>query len=335
MKPGNSGRQRRSLWQGLFAGLVVVFLAGLPHVTLADVPRPPAKPGGAETEAEAGAAATTRGFPAEQPAPGSAGPVPVRDGVVYLVARLTDTGAPLDSGIVWRIFNETGDAASPLSLLESATGGEARFRLPAGEYVVHAAYGRAGQSKRVRIDGEARTENLVLNAGGLRLSAAIAEDLPISASEVTYDIFHRDEAVANGREVIAANARSGEIYRLNAGTYEVVSRYGDVNAEIRAEITVRPGELTDATIYHRAAEVTLKLVNEPGGEALANTAWSILADEGAVVFQETGAFPTVILAEGAYNIVAKHEIGTFTRRFSVEAGHSRDVEVLTVTPEAQ
>ncbi len=335
MKRGCSDRHRRFLWQALRAWLVMILLAGLPGISFADVPRPPAKPGAAETEADDGATPTTRGFPAEQTAPGTSGPVPVRDGVVYLVARLTDTGAPLDSGIVWRIFNETGDAASPLSLIESATGGEARFRLPTGEYVVHAAYGRAGQSKRVRIDGEARTENVVLNAGGLRLSAAIAEDLPISASEVTYDIFHRDESVTNGREVIAANARSGQIYRLNAGTYEVVSRYGDVNAEIRAEITVRPGELTDATIYHRAAEVTLKLVNEPGGEALANTAWSILAGEGSVVFQETGAFPTVILAEGAYNIVAKHEIGTFTRRFSVEAGHSRDVEVLTVTPEAQ
>lgn len=310
-----------------------------PVLTLAGkIPIPTAKPGAGQIAAFGGtdeaSGIKTRAFvpqSAENAAdPQLSPPTPIGDGIVYLVARLTDTGAPLDSGIVWRVFNETGTGAQPLTLVETATGGDAEFRLPAGEYVVHAAYGQAGQSKRIYVGGDVKSETMILNAGGLRLAAAIAEDLPIGADAVTYDLYLLDETVANGREVVASNVQSGQIYRLNAGTYQVVSRYGGINAVVRAEISVLPGQLTDATIYHRAAEVTLKLVNDAGGEALANTAWTIMTPEDKTVFEKVGAFPSVVLAEGTYTIIARHEIGTFTRQFSVEAGLSRDVEVLTI-----
>lgn len=309
--------------------------AKAPVLTLAGkIPTPTAKPGDGQVAAFGATGQKTRAFvpqaAANASSPQLAPPTPIGDGIVYLVARLTETGTPLDSGIIWRVFNETGTASQPLNLVETTTGGDAEFRLPAGEYVVHAAYGQAGQSKRIYVGGDVKSETMVLNAGGLRLAAAIAEDLPISADEVTYDLFLLDETVAGGREVVASNVQSGQIYRLNSGTYQVVSRYGGINAVVRAEISVVPGQLTDATIYHRAAEVTLKLVNDAGGEALANTAWTILTPEDKAVFEEVGAFPSVVLAEGTYTIIARHEIGTFTRQFSVEAGLSRDVEVLTI-----
>ncbi len=84
--------------------------------------------------------------------------------------------------------------------------------------------------------------------------------------------------------------------RLNAGTYHVVSNYGDVNATIRADIQIEAGKLTEATIQHRAAKLTLKLVAGPGGEAIADTAWSILTASGDTVSESVGAFPTIVLA---------------------------------------
>ena len=59
------------------------------------------------------------------------------------------------------------------------------------------------------------------------------------------------------------------------GNYHIVSNYGDTNAVVRSDIRVQAGKLTDATVNHRAALITLKLVNERGGEALANTGWSV------------------------------------------------------------
>jgi hypothetical protein len=56
--------------------------------------------------------------------------------------------------------------------------------------------------------------------------------------------------------------------------------YGDANAIIRADIRVEPGKLTEATLYQQAARVTLKLVENHGGEALANTQWSVVTSAG-------------------------------------------------------
>ena len=36
------------------------------------------------------------------------------------------------------------------------------------------------------------------------------------------------------------------------------------------------------TLYHQAARVTLKLVTSRGGEALANTSWSVVTEGGEI-----------------------------------------------------
>ena len=58
---------------------------------------------------------------------------------------------------------------------------------------------------------------------------------------------------------------------LPEGTYYIVSNYGDANSVVRSDIHVQAGKLTDIVVTHRAAVITLKLVNETRGEALANT----------------------------------------------------------------
>jgi hypothetical protein len=97
---------------------------------------------------------------------------------------------------------------------------------------------------------------------------------------------------------------------------------------MRSDLRVQPGKLTDTTIVHRAAKITLKLVGEEGGEALANTAWSVLTPGGDVIKESIGAFPVVILAEGDYVAIARNEGRVYNRDFKVESGVDREVEVL-------
>ena len=80
---------------------------------------------------------------------------------------------------------------------------------------------------------------------------------------------------------------------------------------------------------HRAAVITLKLLASSGGEALANTAWSVLTPGGDVIKESIGAFPRVILAEGEYRAIARNEGRVYERDFKVVAGVDGDVEVLT------
>ena len=127
---------------------------------------------------------------------------------------------------------------------------------------------------------------------------------------------------------MASGIRSGEAVRLAEGVYHVVSTYGDTNATARADIKVESGKLTDATLRHRAATMTLKLVETAGGEALADTNWSVFSPGGDIVQELVGAFATMTLAEGLYSVVARHAGKTYARDFKVETGRDGDVEVL-------
>ena len=116
--------------------------------------------------------------------------------------------------------------------------------------------------------------------------------------------------------------------RLNAGTYHVVSTYGAVNAVIRSDIRVEAGKLTEATVEHRAAQLTMKLVRDAGGEAIADTSWSVLTGSGDPVRENVGAFASMVLAEGDYTVIAKNRERIYQRDFTVVAGRNQDVEVI-------
>jgi hypothetical protein len=76
------------------------------------------------------------------------------------------------------------------------------------------------------------------------------------------------------------------------------------------------------------AIATLKLVSDRGGEARADTSWSVVTPAGESVVESVGAFPSVVLSEGEYTAIAKHQNTIYERDFTVEAGVNRDIEVL-------
>ena len=127
---------------------------------------------------------------------------------------------------------------------------------------------------------------------------------------------------------LASNIATADVVLLPEGTYHVISNYGNSNATVRSDIRVQAGKLIDVVVNHRAAVITLKLVNERGGEALANTQWSVLTPGGDVVKEAVGAFPKVILAEGEYSVVARNEDKTYNGKFKVEPGFDREIEVM-------
>ncbi|MCX5496918.1 hypothetical protein OSH11_19595 [Kaistia dalseonensis] len=245
-----------------------------------------------------------------------------------LEAKLTDAGALLPTGVVWRIFADAPGSDGKLPLVNEINGGTVHVPLKPGNYLVHAAYGRAGVSKRIVVNGDGQSDTLVLNAGGLKLSAIVGKDQMLPAKEVEFDIYPGGEQNNSEQNAIATDVNADTMVRLNAGTYHVVCRYGDANAVVRADIKVEAGKLTEASLFQKAARITLKLVSEDGGEALANTSWSVMTPGGDSVFDSVGAFPDVVLAIGEYTAVAKHDNKIHERNFTVESGRNREVEVL-------
>jgi hypothetical protein len=136
-----------------------------------------------------------------------------------------------------------------------------------------------------------------------------------------------EEDQFGNRATILADAKPQSVIRLNAGAYHVASLYGDANANVGVDVTVEPGRITEATIKHTGAKITFRLVQSLGGEALANTKWTILTSAGDTVKSNAGALPTHILAAGSYAVVADHGGLSYTRKFSIEPGDDKQIEV--------
>ena len=242
-------------------------------------------------------------------------------------ARITQDGTPIPDGLVWRIFDTRPDATGELALVAKSDQGTASLELPPGEYVVHVAYGRAQTSQPLSVVPGSNETAFVLEAGALRLNSAVSGDVAIPADLLKFDIFTAGEE--NDRALIAEGLLPNEIVTLNAGTYHIVSHFGAVNAIVRADLRVESGQLTDATLYHHASQVSFRLVSEEGGEAIADVEWTVKTPEGATIFTELGAFPSTVLAEGEYLVLAQQGSQVFNREFQVQPGEAQEIEVLT------
>lgn len=262
--------------------------------------------------------------------PAVAGKIPLA-----LSARFADDGPFIPRGIHWRVFQTRTDATGAPTLAAEAKDSFPVFTLAPGDYVVHAAYGLAAATRRVKLGMEARREVLVVPGGGLRVHGRVGE-FAIPSQRLRFDVYEgsflqRDGMNANGRAerpAVVHDAIPGDIILLPAGVYYVQSTYGEGNAVIQADVRIEPGRLTDATVHHRAAQITLKLVSAAGGEAIANTQWSVLTPGGDSIKESIGAFPSVVLAEGEYVAVARHDGRTYQNTFRVDSGRDREIEVL-------
>jgi hypothetical protein len=249
--------------------------------------------------------------------------------VALAVAARYGRDAPLISGgLIWRVYAARPDAAGAFPLLKEEHAATPTFVLPPGDYVVHASLGLASAVKAVRLRTEPVHEVFDIPAGAMRLEGRVG-DVRIPTGQISFDVYTGSQFATAERRRIAQNVLSDEVVLLPAGTYNIVSNYGDGNSVVRSDVNIEAGKLTDIVVTHRAAVITLKLVDKPGGEALANTQWTVLTPGGDVIKESIGAFPRIVLAEGDYHVIARNEGKTYQRDFKVVTGVDREVEVLT------
>ena len=253
--------------------------------------------------------------------------VPAGKVALALNARFGKDAAPIEGGLTWRIYGAKSDANGNYPLVQEEKTPSPTLVLPAGSYVVHVGFGLATAVKPITLSGPTVRETFDLPAGGLRLEGRVGDAL-IPAGQISFNVFKGSQFEPGDRRPIAEHVGTGSVVVVPEGTYYIVSNYGDANAVVRSDIRVAASKLTDVTVTHRAAAITLKLVTEKGGEALANTAWSVLTPGGDVIKESIGAFPRVILAEGEYRAIARNEGKVFEREFKVVTGVDGDVEVL-------
>lgn len=264
---------------------------------------------------------------APAPAPALAPVVPPGQVALYLTARFGRDLPQVPGGLVWRVFPDRPDAAGVIRPLREDKSAAPMLLLPPGGYIVHASMGHAHSLKKVQLRAETVREVFDIPAGGLRIEGKVG-DTRIPTGQIHFDVFKGSQFEPGDKRALSQNVMTGEVMLVPEGTYHIVSHYGDGNAVVRSDIRVRAARVTDVTVNHRAAAITLKLVASDGGEALANTQWSVLTPGGDVIKESIGAFPRVVLAEGDYRVIARNEGRSFQHDFNVVPGVDREIAVV-------
>src|SRR5450756_149275 len=335
-----SGRGRRLLLA--LAGVLISMLPGSvsaqmfsdrpPPVPPASVPEPS---GPAMNLAPPSGPASIPSLPAPLTQPSIAAMPPVAppgasapgQAVLSLTARYGKEMPVITGGLVWRVFSDRPDETGTFKLIREDRGATPNIVLPPGGYVVHVAFGLVSAVRSVTLKAETDRESFLLPAGGLRIEGRVGAS-KIPQNQISFAIYKGSQFEVGERASLVPSVAAGDVVLLPEGTYYIVSNYGDANSVVRSDIRVQASKLTDVTITHRAAAITLKLVSDKGGEALANTAWSVITPGGDVIKESIGAFPRVILAEGEYRAIAKNEGKVFGRPFNVVNGVDGEVEVV-------
>ena len=262
--------------------------------------------------------------PAPAPPPGAAVP---NQAVLALTARFGKDLPPVTGGLVWRIFADKPDETGNVKLVREDRSATPNIVLPPGNYVIHVALGLVSAVKPVTLKAETDRETFILPAGGLRIEGRVGTS-KIPQNQISFAIYKGSQFEVGERASLVPNVAAGDVVLVPEGTYYIISNYGDANSVVRSDIRVQASKLTDVIITHRAAVITLKLVSDRGGEALANTAWSVITPGGDVIKESIGAFPRVVLSEGEYRAIAKNEGKVYERAFNVVNGVDGEVEVV-------
>ncbi|MEA2922233.1 MAG: hypothetical protein QOF07_2196 [Bradyrhizobium sp.] len=247
--------------------------------------------------------------------------------VLSLTARYGKDLPVITGGLVWRVFADRPDETGAFKLIREERGATPNIVLPPGGYVVHVAFGLVSAVRAVTLKPETDRESFLLPAGGLRIEGRVGTS-KIPQNQISFAIYKGSQFELGERASVVPNVAAGDVALLPEGTYYIISNYGDANSVVRSDIRVQAGKLTDVTVTHRAAVITLKLVSDKGGEALANTAWSVITPGGDVIKESIGAFPRVVLSEGEYRAIAKNEGKVYERPFNVVNGVDGEVEVV-------
>ena len=267
-------------------------------------------------------------MPPAPPAPAQTTPmVPAGHVALTVNARYGRDAPPIGAGLYWRVYADKPDASGLFRLVKEDRTPTPTFVLPPGGYIVHVTFGLASAVKPVTLRSETVREMFEVGAGGIRLEGRVG-DVRIPAGQISFDVYKGSQFEPGDKRPFVQGLVTGDVVLVPEGTYHIVSNYGDTNAVVRSDIRVQIGKLTDVTVTHRAAVITLKLVGDRGGEALANTSWSVLTPGGDLIKESIGAFPRVVLAEGEYRAIARNEGKVFEREFKVINGVDGEIEVL-------
>ena len=245
---------------------------------------------------------------------------------IALKAQIAASLKTIKRDVHWSVYKIDDAAKNKWRKVAEKSAPTAKFNLEQGDYVVRSDFGHANAAILVSVEpGKIADATIVFNAGGLRVKPSLAF-LDIPKGKTTHlSLVRLDTSKSNDG---LGNIVAEKIIRLNAGSYELISKFGEVNAITKTNIVVKPGMLTDVEINHKAAIVMFKLSDKAKGKTASPVSWHLLSQDGALLKKTTLPSPTHILAPGDYKITAIRGAKVHTSTFSVTVGENKSVELI-------
>ncbi len=174
-------------------------------------------------------------------------------GVLSLFASASEGGDTVKK-VYYRVYAAKKDIEGKRKQV-SAGGGQPKFQLPAGKYVVTATWGKAIAEQEVEVTaGELTEATITLNAGRVVAQAVDGDGQPI-VKGVYYRLFAAKKDIEGKRkQILAGGGKSMEGF-VPAGKYVIQISVGsrkDIAGSV--EIDVSAGELVEVQVPASAAE---------------------------------------------------------------------------------
>jgi hypothetical protein len=257
-------------------------------------------------------------------------------------AVLADGGEPLDGGVAYQVFAAEENAEGHRKYITGSSHPHpaAWFPLPAGRYVVNAAYRNAFASAHVEVTpGIATRQILNLSAGYLRVTAVLAEGTE-ALSGVAYNVYAAaPDAEGHRKRITSTNSQrdASAWFLLPAARYFVTAAYGGASASVVVEVT--PAASTQQAFNLQAGILRLTAVLAGGGQPLTGAvaydvytaARNAEGNRKRITGSNHSPGPSqFVIPIGRYYVTAAHSAGNASAETAVTAGRTRDVQLRLV-----
>ena len=241
-------------------------------------------------------------------------PVPIELSVALV------SGPAIGDGVEWTVFQRTNDEIGAIAA--QGSGGVLATSLPPGNYAAHISFAGTSSVQPFAVTEAGGPTRFTLGVGGVNLVASSNGAALDTADAIDFTIYD----TTGERKPIRRALPPGETIVLPAGVYRAVVRYGEHNALAGADVRVRAGEVTHATLAVSGAPVRLSLVREKGATAaLAAVSWRIFDDGGKSIMDTDEPSPELVLAPGAYTAEVLHDGWTGVHPFEVVSGEKLEL----------
>jgi hypothetical protein len=183
----------------------------------------------------------------------AAAPVIVKPNSKLTIGMIPNSGrGAITDAIGWQVFTYSKGITENGQLVAEKSGPNATFNLPAGSYVIRAAY-KGTQSDLVipLAPNQSYTYTINLYAGNAKLSAANVGGTTMKKG-VSWQIVRAKPAADGSYQLVTSSADASPQLLIREGNYLVVARQGDLWGT--EKLTIKAGRTTTVKVKLKKAE---------------------------------------------------------------------------------